>query len=113
VTSSFLVTPPQEFVISVTRGADCEFSVNRIDANQNAVPWNAAVSIAIDVQRDFPVTFTAVVTGSQAQFLIPSATADQVHNSTRWRIYMVTSGPTVTTAAAVGHFFREDGGQQC
>lgn len=61
VTASFLTTPPPTMVLSVTRGSDCEFTVNRIDGDGNPVPWPGPVSITIDITRDTPTTFTAAV----------------------------------------------------
>ena len=107
--SPFLTPPPAEYVIGVTFGADCQFTLNRTDSSGNDLDWNSVVTIEFSVE-DTPTTFTAFVNGSQALFTIPAATVNQVHNSTRWRIYMTTSGPTITSPVAVGTFRREDGG---
>jgi hypothetical protein len=109
---TYMVAPPQQFVIPVTRGADQEFSVNRVDTSNNPVNWNAAVFIAVDApDPDFPTMISAVVTGNQAVLLLPMSLNDQCNVRTRWRLYMQTtngSGP-LTIPICVGHFERDDG----
>lgn len=103
----YIGTPPQKFVIPVTLGADREFTINRIDVNNNPVNWSATVSIAIDINPSSPTTVDATVTSNQAVVLLPAATCDQVTNYTRWRLYMDAAG--LTTPIAVGTFERDDG----
>lgn len=107
---TYIGDPPEAFVIPVTLGADREFTMNRNDGTpqQNPVDWDATVSMTIDIDKNAPTVIPATVTGSQAVILIPSATADQVKNTTRWRIYMHAN--SLTTPIAVGSFERDDGG---
>jgi hypothetical protein len=109
---TYLVSPPQQFVIPVTRGADLQFMVNRVDSSQNPVNWNAAVYITVDVpDQDFPTSVQAAVNGNQAIILLPMTLNDQVNVRTRWRMYMQTpnGAGTLTVPVAVGHFERDDG----
>jgi len=109
---TYMVAPPQQFVIPVTRGADLQFMVNRVDASENPVNWDATVYITVDApDPDFPTSVQAAVAGNQAIILLPVALNDQVSVRTRWRMYMqVPNGTgTLTTPVAVGHFERDDG----
>jgi hypothetical protein len=107
---TYMVAPPQQFVIPVTKGADQQFSINRVDVLGNPVNWGASVYIMVDVpDPDFPTTVNAVVTGPQAVLLLPSSLNDQVNVRTKWRLYMQTSNPVATIPIAVGHFERDDG----
>jgi hypothetical protein len=111
---TYIGAPPTPFVIPVTLGADCEFSVNRVDGSNNPVNWGATVFMAIDIDRSNPTVISATVTTNQATVLIPHQTCDQVKaGTTRWRLYMQTgTAPnTLTTPIAVGYFERDDGGK--
>lgn len=111
---TYIGSPPTSFVIPVTLGADCEFSVNRVDSSNNPVNWDATVFMAIDIDRNLPTMLDATVADNQATFIIRSATADQVKaGTTRWRLYMQTgtAPDTLTTPIAVGYFERDDGGK--
>jgi hypothetical protein len=109
---TYLVNPPSQFVIPVTRGADLQFMVNRVDSNNNPVNWNAAVFIAVDApDPNFPTTVQAAVNGNQAIILLPMSLNDEVNVRTKWRMYMqIPNGAgTLTSPVAVGHFERDDG----
>lgn len=106
----YIGNPPQQFIIPVTLGADRKFTTNRNDGSvdKNPVDWDATVSMAIDIDKANPTIIDATVVGSQAEILIPSATADQVKSNTRWRLYM--NANDLTTPIAIGTFERDDGG---
>lgn len=108
---SYIGSPPDQFIIPVTLGADREFTLNRVDVNNNAVDWAAQVFIAIDIPGQAQIE--ATVTGNQAVILLPGTVCDQVKPTTRWRLYMqtTTGSGTFTTPIAVGAFERDDGGR--
>jgi len=100
-------TPPQKWVIPVTKGCDRRFTVRRRDSEGDLTNWSADVVMVIDVDADTTVEVDAVVNGANAEVVLESATCDQVDASSRWRLLMADDG--VETALAVGTFSRHDG----
>ena len=73
----FIDPPVPEMTISVTLGADAQFTYARTDGNGDPVDFTAA-TLAIDLDWCDPVTITGTVTANQATFVIPHATARSV-----------------------------------
>lgn len=109
---AYIGNPAQQFVIPVTLGCDRKFPANRNDGSPQKVPvdWNATVTLAIDIDKANPTIIDATVVGAQAEILIPSAIADQVKSTTRWRLFMTATADGLKTPIAVGSFERDDGG---
>ena len=107
-TPQYITTPPPQYTIVVTKGSDAAFNLDRVDTNSNPVNWGGSVVINILFGRNCTTTVSAIVTANTAAFVIPSATADQCHNSTLFQIIWTPSGGN-PTAVVVGQFCRDDG----
>lgn len=103
--TQYIGSPPPEFIIPVTLGADKVFTVQSVDDTGNPTDWTGTVQINVGLKP--PVDIDAAITADQAVITIPSATCDLVKGSTLWQITMTQGG--VTTAIAVGTFERNDG----
>lgn len=106
---NYIGTPPDEYVIPVTMGADRAFTLNRQDKAGNPLDWDALVSITIDIDKLAPTVVPATVAGPQANIVIPHTVADQVTNKTRWRVTMTDNATSLETPICVGTFERHDG----
>lgn len=106
--ADYLIAPPDEKVIPVTRGADRAFTIRRVDANGAPVSFGTAtVYMYVDVDPASPTVINATVTTSQAAFVLPSTVLDLVKNRARWRI--VWDQGDLETPLLVGRFERHDG----
>lgn len=107
--SDYVVSPPVEKLIPVTRGTDRSFTIRRVDSNGNPVPFNAGTTVYmwIDIDPANPTKVDAVVEGSAAAFLLDSSVCDQLRNGARWRA--VLDQGDLETPLLVGRFERHDG----
>lgn len=107
---TYLVPPPPEYLIPVTKGADLDFTLRRVDGSANPQNWSASLHMSIDIDKLAPTSVNAVVTNALAVFHIESAVLDQTKNGMRWRVIVSIAGtPTDEIAIAVGTFERHDG----
>lgn len=114
---AYIGTPPAEFVISVTKGADRKITLNRKDADGNSVNWDGAVWISVDIDKAAPTRVDATVTADAAVLVLPSSVCDRAKSpsaqgtgGTFWRVIMATAdSPPLDIAVAVGTFERHDG----
>lgn len=106
---TYLLQPPQERTIPVTRGADRAFTVKRVDNAGAPVnfPAGTQVWMDIDIDRANPTRVQAGVSNALAAFTLNYTVLDQVRTSTRWRILMSVGG--AETPLLVGRFERRDG----
>lgn len=101
--------PPDTRVISVTRGCDRSFTVQRVNTDGDTIDWDSELSIIIDVpSKDAPTVLPATVSAESAIIVIPLAVCDLVTNRTAWRIIMHTNS---YFPVMVGGFERHDGGK--
>lgn len=106
----YLVDPPPEYVVPVTKGTDLDFTLRRVDADGNPQDWAADLYISIDIDKLAPTQINAAVTNELAVFHIESITLDQTKNGMKWRVVASVPGtPTNEVAVAVGTFERHDG----
>lgn len=107
---TYLVAPPPEYLVPVTRGADLDFTLRRVDGSGNSQNWDADLYIDIDIDKTAPTRVHAVVTNELAVFHLESATLDLTKTAMKWRTIASISGtPTDEIAVAVGTFERHDG----
>lgn len=109
MTAPYLVQPPQEMIIPVTRDCDRAFTIQRVDSNNAPVNFGAGVTVYmyIDIDNSAPTKVDAVVSGSEAAFVLDSTVCDLVKSRTRWRI--VLDQGSLETPLLVGKFIRNDG----
>lgn len=106
--TDYIASPPAEKVISVTRGCDRSFTLQRVDTNGDPVSFGSTtVYMWIDVDKASPTKVDATVNGAIAGFHLQSALLDQVKNSTRWRA--VWDQGDLEIPLLVGKFERHDG----
>lgn len=107
--TDYLIEPPLEKVLPVTRGADRSFSLRRVDAQGAPVNFDAGstVKFAVDINSATPTEVQAVVSGANAAFTIPSTVCDQTVSGMRWRI--VWTNGTDDIPIVVGRIKRHDG----
>lgn len=107
--TDYIVPPPAEKVIPITRGCDRAFTVRRTDSAGNATNFDAGTTVYmwVDVESGESVKVDATVSASTAAFVIPSEVCDQVRNNARWRI--VLDQGALETPLLVGRFERRDG----
>lgn len=107
--ADFIVAPPLEKVIPVTRGCDRAFTIQRTDGDGGPVNFDAGseVYMWVDVDRDDPTRVDAVVDGATAAFVLPDSLCDQVTKSTRWRVVLDRGESEIPLL--VGKFERYDG----
>lgn len=106
--TDYLIAPPDEKVIPITRGADRAFTIRRVDSDGDPVSFGSAtVYCFIDVDSANPTKVDATVTGSEAAFVLPSTVLDLVRNRARWRI--IWDQGDLETPLLVGRFERRDG----
>ncbi|MFM8798715.1 MAG: hypothetical protein ACKODT_07140 [Fluviibacter sp.] len=106
--ADYIVSPPIEKKIPVTRGCDRAFTIQRTDTDGSSLDFPAGVSVYmwIDIDPANPLKVDAVVNGSYAAFFLDSQVCDQV-KSTRWRI--VLDQGNLETPVMIGRFERHDG----
>lgn len=107
--TNYLIPPPVEKVIPVTRGCDRLFTVERKNEAGESTNFatGSAVYMWIDIDKTAPTKVDAVVSGSQAAFSIQSTVLDLVRTGTRWRIVLDVAD--TETPLLVGKFERHDG----
>lgn len=106
--SDYVVSPPVEKKIPVTRGCDRSFTMRRVDENGDSVSFAEGMSVYmwVDLDPDDPLKVDAVIDGAEAAFVLDSELCDQVKN-TRWRI--VLDQGDLETPVLIGRFERHDG----
>lgn len=106
---TYVCAPPAERVIPVTRGCDRSFTIQRLNSGGSAVSFDAGSSVYmwIDIDRAAPTRVDAVVSGSNAAFVLDYAVCDLVRTGTRWRIVLKVGSSEL--ALLVGRFERYDG----
>ena len=109
VVTDYVIPPPVEKVLPVTRGCDRAFTVKRVDDSGNAVNFSAGTTVYmwVDIDAANPTKVNATVSGANAAFVIDSVVCDQVRNGTRWRA--VLDQGDLETPLLVGRFERRDG----
>jgi hypothetical protein len=108
--TNYIGTPPEAWVIPVTKGTDRQFTLSRKDSDDDPVNWGASLYIDIDIDKDSPTRVTASVASDVATFRLESTVCDLVKNSTKWRVVMSTAGsPSFEVPIVVGTFERHDG----
>lgn len=107
--TSYVVNPPTEMTIPVTRNCDRAFSLQRVDTDNEPVNFGNGVTVYIyvDIDPADPEKVDAVVDGATASFVLDSELCDQIRNRTRWRI--VLDQGSLETPLLVGRFVRRDG----
>lgn len=104
---SYAVPPPVERLFSVTRHCDLAFTIRRVDGG---VPVDIAegttVAMYIDIDRADPTKVDAVISGSDADFVIDAAVIAAARTGTRLQV--VIDG-NVDTPLLVGRIERHDG----
>lgn len=105
---SYVGSPPPQKIISITRGCDRAFTLQRI---QNGSPTNfdpgTTVYMWIDIDRKNPTKVDAVVSGSTAAFHLQSTILDLVRTGTKWRAVLDLGDLEIPLM--VGRFKRYDG----
>lgn len=107
--TDYVVSPPQERTIPVTRGCDRAWSIQRVDMDGDPVDFDegTTVYIWIDIDPADPTKVEAAVSGSVAAFVLESTVCDLVRNNARWRI--VLDRGELEIPLLVGRFERRDG----
>lgn len=107
--TDYLIAPPAEYIIPVTRGADRAFTVSRTDDQGDPVDYGegSTVYMLVDIPDDDPVQVDAEVVGPDAAFVVDYTVLDLVRNRGKWRI--IWSVNDVETPLIVGKFERHDG----
>lgn len=107
--TSYVCAPPAERLIPVTRGCDRSFTIQRLNSGGTAVAFDAGSSVYmwIDIDRAVPTRVDAVVSGSNAAFVLDYAVCDLVRTGTRWRIVFKVGSSELPLL--VGRFERHDG----
>lgn len=107
--TDYLIAPPAEYVIPVTRGADRAFTVARTDEVGDPVNFDegSTVTFTVDADPDDPTSVDAVVTGAEAAFVIPSTVLDLCRNRAKWRVVLTVG--ELDTPLIVGRIHRYDG----
>lgn len=107
--TDYIVPPPAEKLIPVTRGCDRAFTVRRTDTDGNSTDFDTGTTVYIwmDVESGQSVKVDATVSGATAAFVLPSTVCDQVRNNARWRIVLDVGD--LETPLLVGRFERRDG----
>lgn len=109
MTTTYVVEPPQEMIIPVTRGCDRAFTIQRVDESNAPVNFGAGVTVYmwVDIDPEDPTKVDATVSGSEAAFVLDATLCDDVRHRTRWRI--VLDQGALETPLLVGRFIRNDG----
>lgn len=108
--TDYLIAPPDERIIPVSRGADRAFTVQRTDETTgDPVDFGAGTTVYmwVDVDAADPTKVDAVIDGSDAAFVVPSTVLDLVRNRTKWRV--IWDQGDLETPILVGRFERHDG----
>lgn len=107
--ADYIVSPPAEKIIPVTRGCDRAFTLQRVDSSGNPTDFDAGTTVYmwIDIDAASPTKVDAVVSGSSAAFVLESTVCDQVKNGARWRA--VLDQGDLEVPLLVGRFERRDG----
>ena len=106
--TDYLIDPPIEKLLPLTRGADRAFSVRRVDTSGDPVNYGAGtVSFWIDIDPTDPTEVEATISGASASLRIPSTVCDLARSGTRWRI--VWTDGTDDIPIVVGRVKRHDG----
>ncbi len=107
--AEYITSPPAEKLISVTRGCDTTFTIQRVDLDGTPLAFaaGAAVYLWIDIDKAAPTKVDAVVSGSAAAVTISDTVADAVRTGTRWRA--VIDQGDLEVPLMVGRFERHDG----
>ena len=108
--TSYLIDPPAEYIIPVTRGADRAFTIARVDDAGAPVDFGDGDTVYMWIDVDDPSNPTrvdAVVAGSFAAFVLPSTVLDLIYSRGRWRTVWNQAG--LETPLIVGKFERHDG----
>lgn len=105
---SYVVSPPVEKVIPVTKGCDRAFSVRRVNDAGSPTNFDAGTTVYMWVEvGSSPVKVDATISGSNATFVLDSALCDQVRNGAKWRA--VLDKGDLELPLLVGRFERRDG----
>lgn len=106
---TYVVDPPTEMTIPVTKNCDRAFTLQRVDTDNDPVNFGAGVTVYmyVDIDPADPEKVDAVIDGSQAAFTLESELCDQIKHRTRWRI--VLDQGSLETPLLVGRFVRRDG----
>lgn len=105
--SDYLAPPPVSKIISVTKGCDRSFSLQRVGTDGQPISFDSGSTVYLWVDIASPVKVNATVTGSVAAFTIPDNVCDQVKNSTRFRAVLDLGDLEIPMM--VGRFERHDG----
>lgn len=103
----------KRYVASVTRNADCVFTIRAIDpTTQQPTDWDSDVWVFVDVSRKDQEKVVAQIVGSDAVVRIQSETADKVRTGWAWQAIRSRDGLPLSDEGAlmVGSFVRADGG---
>lgn len=109
-TAGEYITPkPTEKLISVTRGCDCVFTIQRVNTNGDPLNFSAGASMYlwIDIDKAAPTKVDVALADSTAEVIIVSGVCDQVRTGTRWRAVLKRGDRK--TPIMVGKFERDDG----
>lgn len=106
---NYVVSPPLEKTIPVTRGCDRAWTLQRVDLDGNPVEFDEGteVYIWVDIDPADPTRVDAVVSGSTAAFVLESEITDLIKNNARYRI--VLDRGELEVPLLVGRFERRDG----
>jgi len=105
---SYVVSPPVEKVIPVTKGCDRAFSVRRVDDNGSPVNFAGGTTVYMWVEAgSTPTKVDATISGSNASFVLDSALCDQIRNGSKWRAVLDLGD--LELPLLVGRFERRDG----
>lgn len=104
--TTYLLAPPPEAIIPVTRGCDRAFTVQHQPAGV-VTDYPAGSSVTMSIATEPPTVLTATIERFNAHITIPSPVADLVRTGTRWRCILDLGG--LELPLLVGTFRRCDG----
>lgn len=109
MTTEYIGDPPLEAIIPVTLGCSRTFTIERVDANNLPVNWDATIKLAVETSKtQQAVIINGVVNGTSARITVPANVCDTVKNTTSWQLIMIPSSDSNPVAVMVGKFERHD-----
>lgn len=107
--ADYVIPPPTEKIIPVTRNCDRPFSVERVDANGNQTNFaqGTTVYMWVEIRGGDPVRVDATINGAIAAFLLESTLCDQIKNNGRFQVVLDLGDRELPLL--VGKFARHDG----
>lgn len=109
--ADYIVRKRPNYVLAVTKGTDCVFTMIRRDPDTgDEMDWDASVYVDVDIDKTAPTRVETTVSGASAVVRIESTIADLTKTGTTWRAIVSQAGtPTLETPILVGTFERDDG----